>query len=49
MDPGPDFVWGRDEYDPSVMSRLMQLGEPAEHLTYLAIYLGNMNILIKRK
>ena len=44
MDPGPDFVWGQDEYDPGIMSRLMQSGEPAEHLTYLAIYLDLVRV-----
>ena len=44
VDPGPDFVWGQDEYDPGIMSRLMQSGEPAEHLTYLAIYLDLVRV-----
>ena len=44
VDPGPDFIWGRDEYDPQIMSRLMQMGEPAEHLTYLAIYLDMVRV-----
>ena len=44
VDPGPDFIWGRDEYDPQMMSRLMQMGEPAEHLTYLAIYLDMVRV-----
>jgi hypothetical protein len=39
VDPGPDFVWGQDEYDPEIMSRLIQLGEPAEHLGILTVFL----------
>lgn len=39
VDPGPQFVWGRDEYDPGIMAGLIQLGEPAEHLSSLASYL----------
>ncbi len=44
VDPGPEFIFGRDEYDPETMSSLMQLGEPAEHLSSLASYLDLVKV-----
>ena len=44
VDPGPDFVWGRDELDGPLVNCLKQLGEPAEHLTSLASYLDLVRV-----
>ena len=44
VDPGPDFVWGRDELDGPLVNGLKQLGEPAEHLTSLASYLDLVRV-----
>ena len=44
MDPGPNFVWGRDEYDQATMAGLLQSGEPAEHLGALASYLDLVKV-----
>ena len=44
VDPGPDFVWGRDELDGPLVNSLKQLGEPAEHLTSLASYLDLVRV-----
>ena len=44
MDPGPNFVWGRDEYDQEKMAGLLLSGEPAEHLSALASYLDLVKV-----
>ena len=44
VDPGPDFIWGRDEFDSHLMAGLTALGEPAEHLTSLANYLDLVRV-----
>ena len=44
VDPGPDFVFGRDEFDRDILAGLLQLGEPAEHLSSLAHYLDLVKV-----
>ena len=44
MDPGPDFVFGRDEFDREILAGLSNLGEPAEHLSSLANYLDLVKV-----
>ena len=44
MDPGPNFIWGQDEYDQGKIAGLLQSGEPVEHLSALASYLDLVKV-----